>query len=575
MEFSTIAILLPIICNGYQEMEIISRLTTYFLIDHHILLLNTTADTDRFINRVTPQTVYFLRDNGDVTRLQNVKRINSKNAFMIVVAQSSNVDGNLLQGIKKIQRHQINMKIGLFFTHYSSMTHLHKLFQWCKTHLVTNIFAATYSQPESSQGSCSNATINVFTFNPFGTFEVIDVTSSTSFYGGKSNFHQHKLRLNRPIQNDSNGMFWLTVFRLTNASFVEAESGYSEAAEAIENGVDIVNYLWGVEEFKHFNVYPLLMLPMGILVPESLPYSEFSSYLRNAVSNDVFSYSFVSIAAVVLVLCIVRYIEQNSVFLLQSAADVLNLLLNDNGYIRYQRLSLVECLVIVPITFVGFVVTNCIWSNLKSHLTQPLLQAQINTPGDIYQSSLSILTTNEAWKSELIEVLSNRTKHPDWGSKIVVTTGSNFVESFESFNRTTAYFMNVRYANVLLRMQKRLNIKGYHNTQIVTSITYFTYRVNEKFLLFERLQEIIHRIQASGLYDLWIQRDEAQYEARILKLNEEHIRNRQETYVESFEFPMFLLYGWLIGAVVLVVEIVWQKIQNPRKINRFCFTIHS
>lgn len=571
MRIETIVILLPIICNGYPEMDVISRLTDYFNFDHHLLLLNSTADANSFINRFTPQTLYVLRDDDDVTGLENVKEINSKNTFMIIASDTSKFKHNLLLGIKNIQRLQSNMKIGVFFSQCLSTQDLYNFFEWCKDHQIVNIFAATYLSLDNIQGSCSERPLNIFTFNPFGTFYVINVTSSATYYVLNSHFYQHKFRLNS-FQNDSNRMFWLTIFRFMNASFVEVENekNFTEASEAIENGFDIVNFLWGVEELKHLNIYPLLMLPMVILVPEASPYSEFSSYLRNAVSNEIIGYSTISIVVAILILSIVRYIKRKNIFFFQSAADVLNLILNDNGYIKYQRLSCMESFIIVPLTFIGFVVTNSILSNLKSYLTRPLLQPQINTPEDIYKSSLSILTTNEAWKNEIIDVLSNRTKRKNWGNKIIVTTGTDFLKCIESYNRTLAYSLDLRYAKILLRIQKRLNINGYHNPHIITSITYFSYRVSEKFIFFERLTEIINRIKSSGLYDLWIQSDDARYEARILRENIERVIDHEEAYIESFVFPMFVLYGWLTGLIVFICEIVWKtlKIICLNKINR-------
>lgn len=43
-------------------------------------------------------------------------------------------------------------------------------------------------------------------------------------------------------------------------------------------------------------------------------------------------------------------------FFFQSEADVLNLLMNNNGYIKYRVLSCAEVSLVGPLTFLGFVV---------------------------------------------------------------------------------------------------------------------------------------------------------------------------------------------------------------------------
>jgi len=238
--------------------------------------------------------------------------------------------------------------------------------------------------------------------------------------------------------------------------------------------------------------------------------------------------------------------------LFQSVADVLNLLMNDNGYIRYQQLSCAEVFLIVPLTFVGFVIVNGILSNLKSYLTRPVLQPQIDTIEDIYRSPLPILVDKE-WKTALTDVLTNSTKYENWSDKIIEEDAEIYEKQLITYNTSTTILTSMKSVNVLLRLQKRLNIKGFRNPRIHMFCDVFTYYVNPKFLFFNRLNEIIHRIQSAGLYELWLRKDDSKYEDEILK------GSRKEMIVKNFEFPSFIIYGWLAGVIMLVIEIIWKN----------------
>ena len=115
-------------------MELISELSAYYNFDHHFYLLDSSAYANRYINTtdVAPQTLCVFKNvnNGDD---DDVTNITSKNTFMIVVpAENSSFDQNvnLFHRMKTIQRKQINMKIGVFFSRNSSMQGLHTFFTW-------------------------------------------------------------------------------------------------------------------------------------------------------------------------------------------------------------------------------------------------------------------------------------------------------------------------------------------------------------------------------------------------------------------------------------------------------------
>lgn len=166
--------LLSIVRPEYQEIELISKLNSYFNVDHNIFLLDSSTNINGFINtkaqqEYTPQSLYVFKIGADnITGFHTLKEINSKNSFMIVVSESANFDinVNLLTQIKRIQRLKINMKIGMFFSKTASIDDLHKLFVWCWMNRIINIFATFNSCSERNHVLSSEQLLNIFTFNP-------------------------------------------------------------------------------------------------------------------------------------------------------------------------------------------------------------------------------------------------------------------------------------------------------------------------------------------------------------------------------------------------------------------------
>lgn len=231
--------------------------------------------------------------------------------------------------------------------------------------------------------------------------------------------------------------------------------------------------------------------------------------------------------------------------------------MNDNICIKYQRLSRKEVFLIVPLTLMGFVIVNGILSNLKSHLTRSIPRPQINTIEEIYRSPFPILTWTKEWKVELIDVLTNLTTHTDWNDKVIGVAGRELLyEQFYKYNKSISYLVDTTNANMMLRIQKHLKLNNYHNPKIPIIFRHFSYRVNKKFLFFERLNEILHRIQSAGLYGIWRRQHFSDLDEKIKNKNLVQLTNEN---VKRFEFPNFIFYGWIAGAVVLVVEIIWKK----------------
>jgi len=222
------------LCAVCQEVKLIGELNTFFNFDHNIFLLDSSAVINQFINasiefNSTPQTVYIFNEHN-ITNYQPLMKIKSKNRFMIVADFDNNL--RLLNRMKEIYQLQIDMKIWIFFTNFATKEEisLDRLFKWCKEQLIVNIFAAKYANAGLKQGSNPERSFNIFTFNPFGKFDVINVTGSTtynSFFPSlNSNFQQHQLTVEEPFRY--NKELWMTVFELMNATYMIKENNFTE-----------------------------------------------------------------------------------------------------------------------------------------------------------------------------------------------------------------------------------------------------------------------------------------------------------------------------------------------------------
>lgn len=379
--------LLPVIsCSGDQAKKLIGELNHHFNFDHDIFLKESTADIVHYmdINSETPQTIYVQVAQEDNTT--SITKISSKNTFLIVILESSTIKQSydFLEYVKTIQQIQISMKIGVFFRQAASIDDVRTLFEWCKKHLVVNVFAASSwidEGTEATEVEIGDHEINIFTFTPFGMDDMINVSNSSTydnlFPSLKSNFQQYPLRLSEPFDGDIVASeLWSTVFRLMNASF-EIDKNWNHwmnnpynVDEHFQHGIDVILNWSEQKNQRDLQIYPIIVTSFTIIVPEAKPYSDFSAYLRNALSNEVFGYSFAAITAVMFVLIVCRYITHQEILFFTSVVDVLNILMNDNSYIKYQKLSRSENLIIGPLTFVGFIIVNGIFSNLQS-IDQP------------------------------------------------------------------------------------------------------------------------------------------------------------------------------------------------------------
>lgn len=561
MAAQTFLKLLPLVLNTtYPEVKLITKLNNFFDFDHNVFLLETSTNINRFVGiqnveeSTTPRSVCVFNTTigSEITGMETRQEISSKNTFMIVALKSSEFEINLkfLTRIKAIQALHFGLKIGVFLSDSASSEDIRKIFEWSWKNRIINIFIVTYAGSER---------LNLFSFNPFGTFNVINVTSDETydnyFLRQDTNFQQYPLRLGATFRWASDQKFWFAIFQVWNSSFLEIENNFTSMSEFYDDGIDLIpKYFIRSKGLIMANaMYPFEIVPIVIAVPEALPYSEFSAYLRTITSDQLFSFAFFSIAAVMLLLFIFRYIKYKFFLFFQSVADVVNLLMNDNSSIQYQRLTCIEVFIIVPLTFVGFVVVNGILSNLQSHLTRPIIQPQINTIEEIYRLPYPMITWLDDWKGDLIDSLNEISKHNDWSDKIETVEWYQFEQNAEKFNRSITLFIDLNYANMLLRVQKQLQIKGFYILRKEIFKYFASYIANTEFPFIERLNEIVLWIQSAGLFNLWKRQHFRIVENRAL---ENYVRS-QDSDSGTFPLPKLIIYGWIASSFVFFVEIIY------------------
>lgn len=560
--------LLHIICCENLELKLISELNNFFDFDHNVFLVESSANISRFIssgrqNELATRTVYVFKEIVEnITELKSLMELTSKNTFTIVALDGSSFDRNIefFDQLKTIQRLQINMKIGFFLPKFATMDDLGKLFKWCKEHQIFNVFAACVISPERIEETTPQDLLNAFTFNPFGSFEVINLTTSEA-YGNyfpslQSNFQQHQLQVSYPFDYNFDTKFWSAVLLLMNGSFSANKNNFTDVDELFKNGIDVIVGFVPQQSERGFYVYPIFIRSWELIVPEAMPYADFSAYLQVVTSDKFFGISLIIIAAVMLFLTACRYIKHQKILFLQSVTDVLNLLMNDNGYIKYQRLSRAEALVIGPLTFVGFVIVNGILSNLQSYLTRPVLQPQIKTLEDIHNSPFTVITSGEFWKEEVVDALASRTNHQDWSDKIIAMKLEEYSKHVDLFDTSISFCEDKMATDRRFRVQKRLNVKGYYNPKLQIVNYLLSYAINEKFQFFDRFNEITHRMKSAGLIDLWLRNDIDKDMNYLLKENVERLKHLGNVDVPKIEFPMFIVYGWMASVALFVVEII-------------------
>lgn len=300
---------------------------------------------------------------------------------------------------------------------------------------------------------------------------------------------------------DSSLPFWEALLSAMNATFVAYNNTYNGSV-FMEIGIDVIPVIYGQYEMKDLVMYPLHFFPIIIMVPEADYYAEFIAYLQTIRSDPLFYNSLIIIGIVMLLLSAFRFVKQSKFLFFESVADVLWLLMNDNGAIKYQKLSSIEVCLIVPLTFAGLIFVNGLLSNFKSYLTRPVHQSQINTMEELYKLPGPILCFDD-WMNITNKSLTELTEHSDWDKKLIPMETATLIKMAEGYNTSYSYSYLRNLAVQIVTVQKRLNVKGFHVPQQELSTSLCSYLVTNRFPFIEHLNDIVHRTKSSGLYDYW------------------------------------------------------------------------
>ncbi len=556
-QLSTVLAVLSSVQPQSPEIVLINQLNNFYDFDHNIFLIDSSSDVDRFIDSTVqrnalPKTLYRLDTNDDdrIEVKKVLRKVESKNIFLIVVIERACLECSLNFRFQIIEFHRLqrNMKIVFFISpQFTTTDELQKLFSWCWNRGIANVFVATLIEREM-YGSSVEPVLKSFTFDPFVAFRVLNVAKSGSlerfFPHQYINYQQQPLRFSEKSKVSMISQEIKKIFcKVLNAS---------ETHTSDPDDIDITATLAVYPRSEGLSMYPLMMETLVMVVPESLPFGMYSSYLRSIISLDIFGWYLAVVGVAVVLLTLIRYKIRKTVEFSKSLVDVANLLLNENADIKYQNLSYAEATLIVPLTFTGFLIVNGFLSVFQSFLTRPNMQPQIDTMDDLYKSSIKILVPPGYWKKEIFDLLNDHYYQKDWAGKLILAETSEITRHVSSHNTSIAFIVFDKMAKTLLVSQKRYSVRWYRISSEGSALMYrlFTFGVNENFPFIERANEIVHWLHNAGMYDKW-EKEELFVQSKAIEM----MSISQDSEIEMF--LMVIIYGLII--IVFFIEILWKK----------------
>lgn len=163
-------------------------------------------------------------------------------------------------------------------------------------------------------------------------------------------------------------------------------------------------------------------------------------------------------------------------------------------------------------------------------------------------------------------MLADQFDNVNWTAKVRTLESLSFDDQISSFNTSISFLQELTFATILLSVQKRLKIRGYHISQVFLRPLLMTYLINKDFPFIERVNEIIHRVHQSGLTTQWNQESYVKIAGLLLERNTEILSKLEEVNVQPVEMPSLIFYGWTASTIVFVLEIIWKKLN----FQKFC-----
>lgn len=583
----TTVIALSAIVTSHQYpdfVHLIKRLNYFYRFDHHTFFVDSSIDPNLWFQIMSLSSSGIKLDNSqivytfdgfydigfNITEGEWVRVILGKNTFLIIAAEGFENISQQLVPIEVIREFRSNIKIGVFFTRpITSLNVVEELFRWSWNTGIMNIFCAFYLYVNDS-----GPTFNVFKYNPFITFDLINVTRAESlaesqciyFYDEVPNYQQHPIRFSafRDFANQSIEMkFWDTVVRVFNASISENYVAEVESVWLENEDVDL---------FRHETLYrkplqglyPFRQTTLLMIVPHAQPYSDFTAYLQNGTWTLLFIYMFIVIATSSILLFISGYLQKSNISIFQCVTDVVNLLINDNGDIRYQGLHRADVFVTVPLTFTGLVVMNGVVSVFQSFITSPIYQPQINSLKDLHTSSVTVLVNEIGWRDEVVALLENLSNLDEWSGKVQGISMAQLAKEVRTFNNSIAFVTLDYDVQVVLEVQKRLSLKAFYALNEITLSSYLvSYQHSSGFPFLQPINDIIHRLNSGGLIKKWV---EEHNEFKIIDWWKRRLQAQYQITTESdvgkFSVPTAVWCGWIASGIVFVCEVIWGKVKS-------------
>lgn len=352
-----------------------------------------------------------------------------------------------------------------------------------------------------------------------------------------------------PFIGGPDGQTWNIVLQVLNATYTTFPiTKVMEPVEILDNGtVDFSVDLTEMTGHRNATLYPLLVRFFTVIVPKASPYPA-SEAIFLILTADSIAYVLVTSAlAVIMVLAISRYVVCGRLLIFECVVDVVKLLTNYNYGIKYAMLSRSEASLIVPLTFAGFIISNVFLSNLKSHLTRPIIRHQIETVEEVYHSSFPYLTYNEYFIKRESELLEKILPRGDWHKRMNLANSSEITRLVNE----DAGITFCDYQHIIKFIASR---RKYHVSKVNLQLMWFSYNARYDFPFMERVNEIIQWIKVSGLYDKW------RHHFAVLHRAQYKI-DFTEKAIETVSVPVFIVYGYIVGGILLILEILCKKYQ--------------
>lgn len=201
-------------------------------------------------------------------------------------------------------------------------------------------------------------------------------------------------------------------------------------------------------------IYPIELRQLVVVVPKASPYDGLVTLLRAFTSDIILFYCFVVILLIIAFLSYFRLKRRKTFSFFENIADVFNLLMNDNDNINYRRLSDVEVMMIVPLTFAGFIIVNGTLSVLQPQVDT--LQGAFKLPYFFYTDPGTKLDTTEYFTVKYPEL--------EWNDKVREISNKSDSHFVEEFREAIKYsIVRMEKAKVQVKMHKLFSIpNGVH-----------------------------------------------------------------------------------------------------------------